>query len=344
MSDPARGAAPGAPPAAGPGPAASAASLPRAAPCAEDLRWISAFLEAQAAERGAARNTLLAYGRDLRDYAGWLGRRGLGLAAAGQGDIEAYLVSCDAEGLSRATRARRLSAIRQLYRFAWGEGWCATDPAVDLRGPGRGGRLPEALSEEEVGRLLQAARAHGRTEADRLRATCLLELLYATGMRVSELVALPLSAARGEPEMLLVRGKGGRERMVPLSGPARAALAAWAAQRLAEEDAARAAGRTAGRHLFPSRARGGHLTRMAVHALLKDLAVAAGLSPDRVSPHKLRHAFATHLLAGGADLRVIQTLLGHADISSTEIYTHVLEDRLRRAVLDHHPLARPEDP
>ena len=317
---------------------------PRAVLATEDARWISTFLEAQAAERDAARNTLLAYGRDLRDFAGWLGRRGLGLCAAGRADIEAYLIACDADGLSRATRGRRLSSIRQLYRFAWGEGWCATDPAVELRGPGRGGRLPETLSEEEVGCLLEAARSHGRTEADRLRATCLLELLYATGMRVSELVALPLAAALGVPEMLLVRGKGGRERMVPLSRPARAALAAWTAHRLSEEDTARTAGRPAQRHLFPSRGKAGHLTRMGVHACLKDLSVAAGLSPARVSPHKLRHAFATHLLAGGADLRVIQTLLGHADISSTEIYTHVLEDRLRRTVLDHHPLARPEDP
>jgi integrase/recombinase XerD len=306
----------------------------------EAQRWISTFLEAQAAERDAARNTLLAYGRDLRDFASWLAARDEALATVGRARIEAYLVACDAEGLAPATRARRLSAIRQLFRFAYDEGWRPDDPAVELRGPGRPGRLPRTLSEAEVTRLLDAARSHGRTEAERLRNACLMELLYATGLRVSELVSLPLAAARGDPEMLLVRGKGGKERLVPLSRPARAALAAWLAARDADEAAARAAGRPASRHLFPSRGAGGHLTRAGFHGLLKDIAVAAGLSPAAVSPHRLRHAFATHLLAGGADLRVIQTLLGHADISSTEIYTHVLEDRLRATVLDHHPLAR----
>ncbi|MGY6634158.1 MAG: tyrosine recombinase [Alkalilacustris sp.] len=307
-------------------------------------RWISAFLEAQAAERDAARNTLLAYGRDLQDFAGWLTRRGTALADTDRATIEAYLVACEAEGLSRATRARRLSAIRQLFRFAWSEGWCTSDPAADLRGPGRAGRLPHSLDEGSVTRLLDSARRHGRSPTERLRNTCLLELIYATGLRVSELVSLPLAAARGDPEMLLVRGKGGRERLVPLSGPARAALAAWLAQRERDEDTRRATGAPASRFLFPARGKAGHMTRGGFHALLKDIAVAAGVSPQTVSPHRLRHAFATHLLAGGADLRVIQTLLGHADISSTEIYTHVLEDRLHQTVLAHHPLAREEDP
>ncbi len=302
---------------------------------------ISAFLEAQAAEGGGARNTLLAYGRDLRDFAAWLAHRALNLESAGQDDIVAYLVSCDALGLSKATRARRLSAIRQLYRFAYEDGWRTDNPAIRLSGPGRDRRLPGTLTTAEVDALLAAAADHGRGGAERLRNACLLEVLYATGMRVSELVALPVAAARGDPRMLLVRGKGGKERMVPLSAPARAALAAWLAHRDAEEEAARIARRAQpSRHLFPSAGAAGHLTRQAFHALLKDIAVRAGIPPARVSPHKLRHAFATHLLAGGADLRTIQTLLGHADVSTTEIYTHVLDERLRALVLDHHPLAR----
>jgi len=311
-------------------------------------RWISGFLDACAAERDAARNTLLAYGRDLRDFADWLSRRGSGLETAVKAEVEAYLVACDAAGLAATTRARRLSAIRQIYRFAYEEGWRSDDPAAELRGPGRPGRLPRSPGEDDVTRLIEAARTHGRTPRERLRNSCLMELLYATGMRVSELVSLPLAAARGDPRMLLVRGKGGKERMVPLSRPARTALAAWVALRDEEEAATRASGqqaegRAGGRFLFPSRGRSGHLTRVGFHGLLKELAAAAGLSPASISPHRLRHAFATHLLAGGADLRVIQTLLGHADISSTEIYTHVLDERLRRTVLDHHPLARDGD-
>jgi integrase/recombinase XerD len=302
--------------------------------------WISAFLEAQAAELDAARNTLLAYGRDLKDFAAWCARRGLTLGTAARDDVEAYLVACDAEGLSRATRARRLSSIRQLYRFAFEEGWRPDNPALPIRGPGRAQRLPKVLSQAQVGALLAAAAARGRTADERLRNACLMQLLYATGMRVSELVGLPATAARGGPEMLLVRGKGGMVRLVPLSRPARAALAAWLAARDATEEARRLAGHTPSRFLFPSSAKEGHLTRHGFHALLKEIAVDAGVSPAAVTPHTLRHAFATHLLAGGADLRAIQTLLGHADISTTEIYTHVLDERLRALVLEHHPLAR----
>ena len=311
------------------------------APDREAARWISAFLEAQAAELDAARNTLLAYGRDLKDFASWLARRKLDFARATRADVEAYLVACDAEGLSRATRARRLSAIRQLYRLAYDEGWRAEKPAIQIAGPARAVHLPKVLTVEEVDRLLAAARASGRSPAEQIRNTCLMELLYATGMRVSELVTLPVAAARGDPRMLMVKGKGGKERMVPLSSPARAALAAWLATRDAAEEAARIEARQPpSRHLFPARGRDGHLTRQAFHGLLKDLAAAAGIAPARVTPHVLRHAFATHLLAGGADLRVIQTLLGHADVSTTEIYTHVLDERLRALELEHHPLAR----
>jgi integrase/recombinase XerD len=301
-------------------------------------RWISAFLDAQAAEKSAARNTALAYGRDLSDFARWAQARGLTFASAGQDDVEAYLVSCDAQGLSRATRARRLSAIRQLYRFAFDEGWRADNPAIRLSGPKREARLPKVLTEDEVDRLLTAGRALGAGPHERLRNACLTELLYATGMRVSELVSLPLAAALGDPRMLLVRGKGGKERLVPLSSPARAALAAWLAERAARE-AARPRGAEPSRFLFPSTGREGHLTRQGLHGLLKEMAVAAGLSPARVTPHVLRHAFATHLLAHGADLRSIQMLLGHADVTTTEIYTHVLDSRLKELVLGHHPLA-----
>ncbi|MEY4984195.1 MAG: hypothetical protein RIR62_2461 [Pseudomonadota bacterium] len=307
---------------------------------ATDARWISAFLEAQAAELDAAQNTRLAYGRDLKDYADWLARRGGTLAAASRETVEEYLVWCAAQGLATSTRARRLSAIRQLYRFAHEEGWRADNPALRIKGPGASKSLPKTLSHDEVDRLLDAARTKGRTEADRLRNRALVELLYATGMRVSELVELPAAAVRGDPRMILVRGKGGKERMVPLSAPARAALADWLAVRDAAEAEAKRKGKPAARHLFPGSGAGGHLTRQLFYTLIKDIAVAGGVDPAKVTPHALRHAFATHLLAGGADLRVIQTLLGHADVATTEIYTHVLDDHLKALVLEHHPLAR----
>ncbi len=304
-------------------------------------RQISAFLEAAAAETGAARNTLLAYGRDLRDLAAWLAARDSDFRRCNREEIEAYLREQERRGLSRATRARRLSSIRQLLRFAVEEGWRDTNPALPIAGPRRERRLPGTLSEQEVRALLEAARNFGSSRRARLRDSCLLELLYATGLRVSELVGLPAAAARGDPRLLLVRGKGGRERLVPLSQPARAALAAWLEQRDADEKAS-AKGATQGGSpfLFPSRGRSGHITRGWFHDRLRRLAAHAGLAGRKVTPHVLRHAFATHLLANGADLRAIQSMLGHADISTTEIYTHVLEERLRRLVLEHHPLAR----
>ncbi len=310
-------------------------------PAAEASRWISTFLDARAAEFGAARNTRLAYGRDLVDFATWLDRQGISLPDADRRAVEGYLVQCDAQGLSKATRARRLSSIRQLFRFAFDEGWRSDNPALRLTGPGKSQSLPKTLSEAEVSRLIDAARLRGRSAADRLRDTALFELLYATGLRVSELVSLPVAAVRGDPRMILVRGKGDKERMVPLSGPARAALAEWLDHRDRDDEAGRIAGRPASRFLFPGNGRDGHLTRQSFHALVKDVAVQAGISPAKVTPHVLRHAFATHLLAHGADLLVIQTLLGHADVATTEIYTHVLDDHLTRLVLTRHPLARP---
>jgi integrase/recombinase XerD len=298
---------------------------------------IAAFLEAARAERGATDNTIGSYARDLSHFAAWLAARGDTLTDAGRARIETYLAELESSGLARATRARRLSAIRQFGRFAHEEGWRPDNPALQIRAPRPERRLPGTLSEAEVGRLLDAARRVGRP-ALRKRNACLMEVLYATGLRVSELVSLPVAAVRGDPRAILVRGKGGRERMVPLTVPARAALADW----LRARDAAEAAcpGKAApSPFLFPSRAKAGHLTRHRFFILVRDLAAAAGIDPARVTPHVLRHAFATHLLANGADLRAIQTLLGHSDISTTEIYTHVLEERLKALVLEKHPLA-----
>lgn len=303
------------------------------------IAQIETFLEAQAAELGASENTLLAYARDLKDFAGWIKQRG-DLLAASQTDIEDYLISLDSDGMSRATRARRLSAIRQLFRFAYEEGWRTDNPAIKIKGPSRKKSLPKTLGEDEVDALLHAARTTGR-KGDQLRNTCLMELLYATGMRVSELVSLPVAATRGDPRMLLIRGKGGKERMVPLSPPARDALAAWLKQRDQAEDLDKLeSGTPSSPFLFPSRGKTGYLTRHRFYTLIKEFAVAAGVPPSKVTPHTLRHAFATHLLARGADLRAIQTLLGHADVATTEIYTHVLDARLRELVLEHHPLSK----
>ena len=299
--------------------------------------WIEAFLDAQAAELDAAKNTLLSYGRDLGAFHHWLKRRGGHFQTATRADVESYLIDCEAEGLAASTRARRLSAIKQLYRFAFEEGWRQDNPAIQIKGPGRSKRLPKTLSLEEVERLLDAARA---TPRDAVRNSCMMELLYATGMRVTEMVSLPVSAARGNPRMLLVRGKGDKERMVPLSQTARDALAVWLTQRDDAEAAARENGHPPSKFLFPSNSAAGHFSRVSFFALIKKLAVQAGLPPSKVTPHRLRHAFATHLLAGGADLRVIQTLLGHADVGTTEIYTHVLDERLTELVLEHHPLAK----
>ncbi|WP_224815054.1 tyrosine recombinase [Hasllibacter sp. MH4015] len=307
---------------------------------ASDSDWITLYLDAAAAEQGAARNTLLAYGRDLQDAAGALAKGG-GFAMADRAALESYIAGLEADGLAPATRARRLSSLKQLYRFAHEEGWRADNPTLQITGPARARRLPKTLSLEDVDALLAASEVHGRNAADRLRNRALMQILYATGLRVTELVSLPVAALRGDPQMLLVMGKGGKERVVPLSPPAREAAAAWLAHRDAEE--ARAQTETGAKpspFAFPSRGKSGHLTRVRFFTLIKELSVTAGLDPARVTPHTLRHAFATHLLQNGADLRAIQTLLGHADIATTEIYTHILDERLRALVLEKHPLAR----
>ncbi len=311
----------------------------------KDYREIENFIDAQVAERNAAENTQNSYRRDLRNFADFA--RGVdapsgarGLMAIDRAGIEAYLIHCTDIGLAASTRARRLSAIKSFYRFAFEEDLRADHPALQIRGPGRMKSLPKTLSEEDVQKLLDGARHQGRNHHDRLRSTCLMELLYASGMRVSELVSLPVVAVRGHPQMILVRGKGGKERMVPLSEPARLALADWLARRDQDQELARREhGTQPSAFLFPSQSKLGHLTRHRFYGLIKEIAVFAQVDPAIVTPHRLRHAFATHLLAHGADLRVIQTLLGHADLSTTEIYTHVLQERLEKLVLTHHPLA-----
>jgi len=302
-------------------------------------RWIEIFLEAKTAEEGLARNSQLAYLHDLADFNTFIKRIKMDFMRLQQSDIEAYLIECTAAGLVKTTRARRLSAIKQLFRFAHLEGWRSDNPSLQIAGPGRDKRLPNILSTHDVDRLLEVAQHYGKTPADRQRNACLLHVLYATGIRVTELMSLPLSAARGDPRLLLVRGKGDKERLVPLSRPARYELAAWLIIRDLPEAAEKAKSAQSSKFLFPSRGALGHLTRHWFFALIKTLAAKAGLAPESVTPHTLRHAFATHLLANGADLRSIQILLGHADIATTEIYTHVLDARLKALVLDHHPLA-----
>lgn len=300
------------------------------------ILWISNFLEAQAAELGAARNTQEAYGRDLKDFLSFLESRGAGFATADRAMVEDYLVQCEAIGLATATKARRLSSIKQLYRFAFEEDLRKDNPVIQVRGPRKDKRLPKSLSLQEVEQLLQTAHTMPKQRADKMRLTCLMNLLYATGMRVTELVSLPVAAVRGNPDMILVRGKGGKERMVPLSPGARDAVILWLSLRDQDEAHTKSA------FLFPSRGKQGHLTRIWFFQQIKKLALMAGVNAEKVTPHSLRHAFATHLLAGGADLRSIQTLLGHADIATTEIYTHIQYERLRELVLEHHPLAQPQ--
>jgi integrase/recombinase XerD len=304
-----------------------------------DQALIELFLDMLAAERGAARNTLVAYARDLADFTAQLAAAGRTVARVSTDDLRVYLGSLDNRSFAPSSVARRLSAIRQLYRFLYAEGHRADDPSAVIEGPKRGRALPKVLSIAEVDRLLAHARA-GMEQADqslpeRLRAArlaCLIEVLYATGLRVSELVELPISAAERNARMLIVRGKGNKERLVPLNEAAKTAMRQYLA--LLPE----AGGGQKAKWLFPSFGEAGHLTRQHFARELKTLAAGAGLRSSQVSPHVLRHAFASHLLHNGADLRVVQTLLGHADISTTQIYTHVLAERLKSLVRDLHPL------
>jgi integrase/recombinase XerD len=279
-----------------------------------------------AAERGAAARTLAAYRSDLDDFAAFL--RGVAVEGADAETLRRYLARLNAAGMAPRTAARRLSALRQFHKFLFAEGIRPDDPTSALDSPRLGRALPKVLAQEEVETLLAAAAQ--RDEPERSRLLCLLELLYGAGLRVSELVALPLAAATRDARFLVVNGKGGKERLVPLSPPAQQALAAWKTTR----------GETRSRYLFPSRGKEGHLTRQRCFQILKGLGAEAGIDPRRLSPHVLRHAFATHLLDGGADLRSVQAMLGHADVATTQIYTHVQAGRLRTLVETKHPLAR----
>ena len=301
-------------------------------------RLTGRFLEMLAAERGAAANTLAAYGRDLAAYGDFLTTRGLGLKDSGPDDIRAYLDDVEAHGMARSTAARKLSAIRQFHRFLHGDGLSAGNPATAIDSPRAARPLPRIITRAEVEALIAAAEARtlsgeGKARLKALRLLCLLELLYATGLRVSELVGLSIRAATAEADFIQVKGKGGRERLVPVSQAARAAIKRYVA------DLALPPGGDA-KWLFASFGRSGHLTRQHFALELKGLAAEAGLDPARLSPHVLRHGFASHLLAGGADLRAVQQMLGHADISTTQIYTHVQSERLREVVETHHPLAK----
>jgi integrase/recombinase XerD len=304
---------------------------------------IEAFLEMMSAERGASENTLLSYRRDLEDAAEFMAAKGKGLDDAASADLRAYMDDIARRGFAAASQARRLSALRQFYRFLYSEGLRPDDPSGTVDSPRKDRALPKVLGEDEVGRLLERAASEAADESlgggERLAAIrmhALIELLYATGLRVSELVALPAAVARRDERFFIVRGKGNKERMVPLSGKAREALKLWLGARAGEQSMADSP------WLFPAASEGGFLPRQVFARELKGLAARAGIGAARVSPHVLRHAFASHLLQNGADLRVVQQLLGHSDISTTQIYTHVLEKRLVELVSRHHPLADPD--
>lgn len=303
----------------------------------ETARFVEMFLEMLAAERGAAANTLEAYRRDLAQFTAFAHKRGWSAASADTDTVRGYIQAQAQLGFSSRTTARRLSALRQFFRFLFVEGLRKDDPSSSIDRPRQGRSLPKYLSEAEVERLLIAGRA--REGIDGLRLTALLEVVYATGLRVSELVALPRAALAAEQRMLIVCGKGGRERIVPLTEPALAALMTYL-QAIKAPRRSGTAQLSASPWLFPSRSRSGHLTRARFAQLLKETAAAAGIDPARVSPHVLRHSFASHLLAHGADLRSLQEMLGHADIATTQIYTHVLDGRLKALIAKAHPLAR----
>lgn len=315
----------------------------RMAGAGADWRYGELFLDSIAAERGASKNTIDAYRRDLADFFSFLRQRDLAAVEASAADVRAFIAQLAERGLAPASAARRLSCIRQFFRFLYSANHRGDDPCAIIEGPRRGRALPKILTVEEVDRLLAAAHAAMEDAAGslpaRLRAirmNCLLELLYGTGLRVSELIALPLRAATVRESMILVRGKGGRERLVPLSPASKAAMGLWRDFLTAHRP-----DRAAQPWLFPADSESGHLTRQAFARDLKQIAVAAGIAPARVSPHVLRHAFASHLLQNGADLRIVQELLGHADVSTTQIYTHVLDERMKAMVRDLHPLSDP---
>ena len=308
----------------------------------KDNYQIEAFLEMLSVERGAARNTIESYLRDLSHVREFVEGAGVDLARAQPGHLNDYLDGLTSDGFSAATLARRRSALRQFYKFLYAEGIRNDDPSAVIDAPKKVRNLPNTLSEDDVKTLLDAAEQQNASDGGRMH--CLLEILYASGLRVSELVSLPLSAARGDARFLTVKGKGGRERIVPLGSAAQKSIEAYLRHRDRFLPKKGFADGQATRFLFPSRGKLGHLTRHRFGQLLKELSAKAGLAPSTLSPHTLRHAFASHLLAHGADLRSVQQMLGHADISTTQIYTHVLEERLKSLVEQHHPLSAKTGP
>ncbi|PTV69058.1 site-specific tyrosine recombinase XerD [Agrobacterium sp. 33MFTa1.1] len=313
-----------------------------------DSARLESFLEMMSAERGAAANTLASYERDLTDLREFLGSRRQSLTEAATSDLSAYLTHLSAQGFAATSQARRLSSMRQFYRFLYSEGLRSDDPTGIIDAPKKGVALPKTMSVADVNRLLglaaQEAANEGPGQLARIRMHLLLELLYATGMRVSELVSLPVKVLRQEGRFLMIRGKGNKDRMVLLSRTAIEAMEKYEAARKAlpseKGKATKKAEATDSPWLFPSNSKEGYLPRQVFARDLKDIAIRAGLHPSAVSPHVLRHAFASHLLQNGADLRAVQELLGHSDISTTQIYTHVLEERLQELVQTHHPLAK----
>jgi integrase/recombinase XerD len=299
---------------------------------------IEVFLDMMSAERGASANTLAAYRRDLIDFHSWLAGRGKDAKRAVRDDVRHYLSGLSAGGLAGSSQARKLSALRQFFGFLYADGIRKDDPTVAVDAPKRGRPLPKILSREDMEKLIAAAARRAAEDAEGVRLACIVEVLYASGLRVSELATLPLAAVRNRDGVILVKGKGGKERLVPLHPRARRAIDDWL--ELRDGFLPRGDRRSAERFLFPSRGAEGHLTRRRLHQMLKTLALEAGLDPAKLSPHVLRHAFATHLVEGGADLRSVQTMLGHADIATTQIYTHVARDRLAATVASAHPLAR----
>ena len=297
---------------------------------------IEKFLEAKYAEEGLSENSILAYSRDLEKVSIKIGKSLLGVT---QSELEKYIIFLQKIGHSRSTRARHLSSIKQFFRFCVEEGYLSTDPASQLSTPKSIKLIPKTLTLEEVDALLKVANTQGNTEFERARNRCLMELLYASGMRISELMSLPVATVRGKPKMILIKGKGGKERLVPLSPPAIDALVQWLKFRDEKEELSFKAGLKRSNFLFPSNSKNGYLTRNWFFNKIKSWAIEAGVRSESVSPHTIRHAFATHLLSNGADLRVIQTLLGHSDITTTEIYTHIVNDKLKTTVDEHHPLS-----
>ena len=297
---------------------------------------IEKFLEAKYAEEGLSENSILAYSRDLEKVSIEIGKSLLG---ATQSELEKYIIFLQKIGHSRSTRARHLSSIKQFFKFCVEEGYLSTDPTSQLSTPKSTKLIPKTLTLEEVDALLKVANTQGNTEFERARNRCLMELLYASGMRISELMSLPVATVRGKPKMILIKGKGGKERLVPLSPPAIDALVQWLKFRDEKEELSFKAGLKRSNFLFPSNSKNGYLTRNWFFNKIKSWATEAGVKSENVSPHTIRHAFATHLLSNGADLRVIQTLLGHSDITTTEIYTHIVNDKLKSTLEEHHPLS-----